>query len=215
MEAARVCLIHGAATTSQVWARVIAALPVEFSISCPDRPSSGDLDTEIEALADAVDGAIVVGVSGGATLCLELAARGLPFRIALAHEPAVGSLLPELLTPMASAFAAGGVDAFATTLYGPSWTSEMAPPDPAAVARDLRMFQAFESGPPLTPVITSVGANSPPIRHEAARRLAEKYDLPLRVLAGAEHAVHLDHPAILAAHIMQLARTSARARNGR
>ena len=206
MGATRVCLIHGAATTSQVWAQVVAALPAEYSIRCPDRPSTGDLDTEIDALADAVDGAIVVGVSGGATLCLELAARGLPLRVALAHEPVVGSLMPELLAPIAAAFITGGVDAFATTLYGPSWTPAMAPRDPDAVARDLRMFRKFEPRPPLALLITSVGANSPPIRHEAARRLAQRYDLPVRTLPGVAHAVHLDNPAMLAKQIRQLAR---------
>jgi len=206
MGATRVCLVHGAATTSRVWARVIAALPGQYSIRSPDRPSSGNLDAEVEALADVVEGAIVVGVSGGATLCLEMAARGLPLRVALAHEPAVGSLLPELLAPMAIAFDTGGVDAFGSTLYGPSWTRAMAAPDPDAVARDLRMFRAFEPAPTLTPLITSVGANSPPIRHEAARRLAERYDLPLRILPGAAHAVHLDSPAMLAEQIRQLAR---------
>lgn len=204
MGTTRVCLIHGAATTSRVWAQVADALPGQYSISCPDRPSSGDLDEEVEALAGAVEGAIVVGVSGGATLCLELAARGLPLRVALAHEPAVGSLLPELLAPLAAAFATGGVDAFAATLYGPSWTPAMAPADPDAVARDLGMFRAFEPGPPLVPLITSVGADSPPIRHEAARLLAASYGLPLQILPGTAHAVHLDNPAELAKRITQL-----------
>ena len=67
------------------------------------------------------------------------------------------------------------------------------------------MFRAFEPGPPLAPLITSVGANSPPIRHEAARLLSDRYDLPLRILPGVAHAVHLDNPAMLANQIRQLA----------
>jgi pimeloyl-ACP methyl ester carboxylesterase len=203
-----VCLIHGAATTSTVWARVCALLPPNLVVSCPTRPSSGNLDTEIDALVGVVTGAVAVGVSGGATLCLELAARGVPFRVALAHEPAVGSLRPGLLAPMAAAYSSGGTEAFARTLYGPSWTPDLAPSDPEAVKRDLAMFRAFEPRPPIGPgrLITSVGQESPPIRHEAAHALGAAFDLPIRVLPHASHAVHLDQPAVLAAAIVELAR---------
>ena len=63
--------------------------------------------TEVDVLIAPVAGALVVGVSGGATLGLELAARGVGFRAAVLHEPAVGSLLPGLLDGVAAAYGAG------------------------------------------------------------------------------------------------------------
>ncbi|MGB9279871.1 MAG: alpha/beta fold hydrolase [Pseudonocardiaceae bacterium] len=205
MAHARICLIHGAATTSRIWRDVVGALPPQWRISCPDRACSGSLDTEARALAALCADAVVVGVSGGATLGWELAARGVRFRAAVLHEPAVGSLVPGLLAPMAAAFVSGGVDAFGATLYGPAWRPAYAPADPDAVARDLAMFQAFEPRPPAPgsgPVTITVGERSPQIRHEAARLLAERFVLPVRVLPGSGHAAHLDQPIGLAALIV-------------
>jgi pimeloyl-ACP methyl ester carboxylesterase len=93
----RICLVHGAATTARIWDAVAGALRALMPaalVEVPERPASGSLDTEIEALLGPTRGALVVGVSGGATLGLELAARGAGFRAAILHEPAVGSLLP-------------------------------------------------------------------------------------------------------------------------
>jgi pimeloyl-ACP methyl ester carboxylesterase len=123
------------------------------------RPSSGDLDAEVAALADAADGALVVGVSGGATLGLALAASG---------------------TRLAGAV------------------------DPQAVARDLAMFRRFEPDAPRAgqgPVVVTVGADSPAVRHEAARALHDRLGLEVRVLPGAGPFVHHDAPGELAAVI--------------
>lgn len=65
--APRVVLIHGAATTSRVWRRVRPLLR-GFDVTVPDRPCSGDLNAEVAALRRVCTGALVVGVSGGATL---------------------------------------------------------------------------------------------------------------------------------------------------
>ena len=91
----RVVLIHGAATTSRVWRHVVPLLAAggPVSVTVPDRPCTGDLATETAALRPSCAGAVVAGVSGGATLGLALAAAGVP-AAAVLHEPAVGSLLP-------------------------------------------------------------------------------------------------------------------------
>ncbi|WP_243407819.1 alpha/beta fold hydrolase [Frankia canadensis] len=195
-----VVLVHGTATTGAVWRRVRRELG-ERRVQAPDRPSSGRLSAEVAALWPLVDGAVYGGVSGGATLGLALLAAGAPLAGAVLHEPAVGSLLPGLLAPVAAAYAEGGVEAFGRALYGPAWTPAEAPPDPAAVDRDLSMFLEFEPLPlPARrgPVVVTVGATSPPVRHRAARLLHERFGLTVRVLPDCGHAAHLEAPAAFA-----------------
>jgi pimeloyl-ACP methyl ester carboxylesterase len=168
---------------------------VTLAIHTPQRAYSGDLDTEIAALEPLCEDALVVGVSGGATLALELAARGVPFAAAIVHEPAVGSLLPGLLAPMVAAYQDGGVDSFATTLYGAQWRPQMAPPDRDAVGRDLAMFRCFEphgAAPGAGDVLVTVGEHSPAIRYEAAEALTREFGYPVTVLSGSGHAAHLE-----------------------
>lgn len=201
--ALRVVLIHGAAVTSRVWDSVVAELQ-DLDIVVPQRACSGDLDREVDALAPLCDGALVIGVSGGATLGLELAARGVAFHSALLHEPAVGSLVPGLLAPMIAAHDSGGVPAFGSALYGPCWAPSDAPDDPSAVARDLAMFSRFEPRAPkvdASQVVITVGANSGPRRHEAARVLSDRFGFRVLPLADTAHAVHLEQPHAYAALI--------------
>lgn len=203
----RVVLIHGAATTSRVWRHIVPLLG-GLDVTCPDRACSGDLAAEVAAVRSLCDGAVVAGVSGGATLGLALAASGVPMRAAVLHEPAVGSLYPGLLDTVRTAYQAGGVTSFAVALYGPSWTPAEAPQDPGAVAGDLAMFSAFEPAAPAAgvgPVVLTVGERSPRPRQESVRRLAEKFGFPVRELPGAHHAVHLDAPAAFADAIKRVA----------
>lgn len=207
----RIVLVHGAATTSRVW-RLVVPLLGGFDVLCPDRASTGDLEAELRALEPLCRGAIVAGVSGGATLGLALAARGAGLAGALLHEPAVGSLLPGLLVPVARAYAEGGVPAFGAALYGPAWTPGEAPPDAGAVGRDLAMFRAFEPAAPAAgegPVILAAGALSPPARHESVRLLSEAFALPVLTIPGTAHAAHLENPAALAGRLRALAAKSA------
>ena len=194
--AARAVLLHGAATTAAVWGPVLAHLG-GITVLAPERPSSGDLETEVAWALPLVDGALVVGVGGGATLGLALAARtDVRLSGALLHEPAVGSLVPGLLAPMAEAYVSGGVPAFAATLYGPRWTESLAPDDEAAVARDLAMFRAFEPAPVAAHhgrVVVTVGELSPQIRHRAATAAGELGAL-VEVVPGAGHFVHHEQP---------------------
>lgn len=217
MPPTRIVLIHGAATTAAIWravSRSLTALHPNVPVIAPQRAYSGDLATEVDALAELCADAVVLGVSGGATLGLALLASGVPLAGAVLHEPAVGSLVPGLLAPMAEAYASGGVAAFGAALYGPAWSARMAPEDPGAVGRDLSMFRAFEPGrlPPLpggaargtaaaataATIMTTVGALSPPPRHQAARALQDHCGLPYRVIEGCGHAAHLERPETLA-----------------
>lgn len=202
MPGPRVVLVHGTAVTPAVWDPLLAALArmgVGDAVAV-DRPSSGDLAVELESLAPSVEGALVVGVSGGATLCLALAASPIRLAGAIAHEPAVGSLLPELLAPVAEAFASGGAHALGRALYGPAWDPSMCP-DEAPVARDLGMFRGFEPGPPgegQGPVLVTTGLESPAVRHLAAARLHAAYGYAVTTIAGARHFAQWDNPEELA-----------------
>ncbi|UGQ12550.1 alpha/beta hydrolase [Yinghuangia sp. ASG 101] len=208
----RLVLIHGAATTARIWDRVLPHLD-DFAVVRPDRPCSGDLGTEVAALADICADAVVAGVSGGATLGLELAARGVPFRAAVLHEPAAGSLAPGLLAPVADALRADGVPGFGRALYGPSWTPADAPQEPGVVHREFAMFRAFEPTPPGPsgpPVLLTVGARSPGPRHAAVAALGRHCGLPWATVPDVSHAVHLDAPRQFAAVIRSHAAGAAR-----
>ncbi|MDX6227751.1 MAG: hypothetical protein QOI76_1141 [Frankiales bacterium] len=197
----RIVLVHGAATTSRIWAGVVAALP-DFEVLTPERPSTGNLESETGFLAQLCEGAVVGGVSGGATLGLALAAAGVPFHAAVLHEPAAGSLVPGLLDAVAAAYHAGGVEGFAATLYGPLWSAADAPADDAAVARDLAMFRGYEPVAPADgagPVLLTVGGDSPPVRQQVQQTLTAKLGVRGLTIAGVRHAVHLEAPHAFAA----------------
>ncbi len=209
----RVVLVHGAATTAEIWSGVrkaLAALVPDVPVVAPQRAYSGDLAIEVGALAEVCADSVVVGVSGGATLGLALLAAGVPLVGAILHEPAVGSLVPGLLASVAAAYAEGGVAGFGAALYGSAWDLAMAPEDPDAVRRDLAMFRAFEPGEGAVDVtgavralpervMSTVGELSPPVRYEAARALRERCGLPYQILDRCGHAAHLERPDLLAA----------------
>jgi pimeloyl-ACP methyl ester carboxylesterase len=228
-------LLHGAATTGAIWAGVRRALGGR-PVFAPDRPSTGDLAGELAALRAAVADAAAAparpgqrhgesaapaglvgessravvfgGVSGGATLGLAALAAGVPLAAAVLHEPAVGSLMPGLLAPMAQAYATGGMAAFGAALYGPSWRPADGPADPDAVARDLAMFLRFEPAAPAStapPIVVTVGERSPEVRHQAAEALRDKLGLRVEILPGCGHAAHLDAPEAFAELLVRVA----------
>jgi pimeloyl-ACP methyl ester carboxylesterase len=203
----RVVLVHGAATDSRVWAATAAAFGERVEVVAPNRPQSGDLDTEVAFLAPLCDGAFVVGVSGGATLGLELAARGVPIAGAVLHEPAAGSLAPGLLDHVAEGLATGGIAGFGAALYGPAWDPSCTTVSLETVAAEFAMFGAFEPGPlgELAARVTlTVGENSPPSRHRAVRALCDHLGADQRQLPGTGHAAHLENGSALVAACRKL-----------
>jgi len=207
----RVVLIHGTATTAGIWDPVLvllAALPT-YEVEAVERPRTGDLDLEVQALAPLVAGAWVVGMSGGATLGLALAMSGTPLAGAVLHEPAAGRLVPDLLTPAADAFARSGTDGLGRALYGPNWNPTMAGSVTDDVtAAELAMFRSFEPGPlPTTcgQVVITHGAISPAIRRRAAKALQRVTDCEVRELADSGHLAAHDNPGGLANLVRSLA----------
>lgn len=198
---ARIVLLHGAATTSAVW-RELAALLDEHEVVMPDRPRTGNLARELEWLAPIARNRWVVGISGGATLGLALAASDVPLAGAVLHEPAVGSLLPDLLAPMRAAFASGGTEAFGRELYGPSWDISMAHGHGDEVtSRELAMFSNFEpaaSRQEQGRIVITVGERSPVIRHRSVAMLSTTLGYPVQQIPEANHFVAVDHAAALA-----------------
>ena len=204
--APRIVLLHGIATTASVWDKVVAelaALGVDDVVAL-QRPCTGSLTEELDAIAPLTVDALVVGQSGGATLALALAGSSHSLAGAVAHEPAVGSLVPGLLAPVAAAFAERGVEGLGSTLYGPSWSLDMAGGDLAVIPGELAMFRAFEPARARTgqgPVLVTVGAASPARRHEAAAALHARLGYEVKTLEGASHFVAWDAPAVFAAVI--------------
>jgi pimeloyl-ACP methyl ester carboxylesterase len=194
LEPVRIVLVHGAATTASVWRPLAAALSNVGEVVTPQRNYSGDWETELGDLAETVRDAFVVGVSGGATLGLELATRGTPMLGAVLHEPAAGSLAPHLLDHVIRALNENGVEGFGRALYGEGWEPSLLPADSDAVKRDLGMFRAFEPTAPTSPlanVTLTVGEHSPRIRHESVEAIAKLTGAKVLVVPGAGHGVQL------------------------
>lgn len=193
----RAVLICGVAVDPPVWDQTAMTLSRNgFTVHVPVRPQSGDLDTEIDALAPLCTGALVIGVSGGATLGLELAARGVPMSAAILHEPAAGSLAPGLLDDVVAGFHADGVTGFGRALYGPKWHRDMTTADADTVGRELAMFRAFEPRPPSidrAAVTLTVGEWSPGARHASVQALSAWTGIRYRVLPDTGHAAHLQN----------------------
>jgi pimeloyl-ACP methyl ester carboxylesterase len=181
----------------------------DHDVLAPDRAMTGNMEAEIDRLAPLCEGAIVVGVSGGATLGLELAARGVEFEAALLHEPAAGSLAPGLLAHVARGFEEQGVEGFGRALYGPAWSAGETTANRATVAREFAMFAAFEPaaiGELADRIILSWGSFSPHPREQSVSALSAHLTIRTRVIQGASHAAHLEAPRSLAEAVLEFTR---------
>lgn len=202
----RVVLVHGAATSARMWDRLVPLLP-DHDVVALTRPRTGDLARELAWLAPQVEGAWVVGTSGGATLGLALASGSVPLAGAVLHEPAVGSLAPSLLSPMVGAFEEGGTTAFARTLYGGAWAPVLVggPVDDAVTARELAMFRDFEPEPLSATagrVVVTVGERSPAVRHASVEALRSAYGHEVLIVPGANHFAAYEAPHQFAATVL-------------
>lgn len=202
----RIMLVHGAASSGAMWKRVRENL-ADLDVDAPERPCTGSLPKELDWLDSISEGAVVAGVSGGATLALGLAARPTTAVALIAHEPAVGSLVPELLSGPLTALAERGVDGFARALYGQHWNPSWLT-NPELVPAEVAMFRSFEPSPALTahiPVLVTTGALSSPVRHQAATRLSEAMGYSTLQIPHAGHLVSAENPAAFAALIRAMA----------
>lgn len=180
-----------------------------------------DLSSLLER--EGVRRAVVAGTSGGATVALA-AALLIPERLSVAvvHEPAVGTLSPELRMLVRGALREGGGLGLQQALAGPITWEALSPRErsdavdrAALVERDAPAFLAWE--PPLacTPaaasVVCTVGERSAPVRHDIARRLSRLLRAPVEPLADCGHLAQLDAPAAFADAIARAATTSTTA----
>ncbi len=175
-------------------------------------PSIDEHVADVIAVLDSVGAsrAVVAGVSGGATIALALALAH-PQRLvaAIAHEPAVGSLAPDLLEAIGAALATGGGAGLCRALAGEdTWdglTAEtvqgLADSD-ALIRADAAAFVAFEPalGEPSTPqpLVCTVGARSGALRRRVAHTLSRRTGAPLVTIAGCAHLPQYDAPETFA-----------------
>jgi pimeloyl-ACP methyl ester carboxylesterase len=152
----------------------------------------------------------LVGVSGGATVALA-AALSHPRRVAVAvaHEPAVGSVAPELRALIRRTLAAGGGVALAQLLAGSrTWDSlpativEAIERDDELLCADAGAFLSFEPDLPAVPggvpLICTVGEWSGALRHAIARSLSERTGAPVAVIPRCGHLAQIDAPQAFA-----------------
>jgi len=221
-----IVLLHGVGVGPETFAELAQLLAVDHRTLVIERPDGGDRAVMLEEQADAVSdtmrsleatGALVVGVSGGATLALLLAIRhpdvvgGL-----VVHEPLVGPHAPDLharFTRAAEHAARGDAEALdvVRSVLGPdTWSAldartqaHLAAGAPRARA-EIPVFAAFS--PTLgelaslrtLPVLATVGSRSGPERDVAAAVLSRLAGAAMMVVPGAGNAAQLDAPAALA-----------------
>lgn len=184
---------------------------------CDGRSAVG-FDVQIGAIANAIAAdppGVVVGVSGGATLALAAAIAGVDGLIGIVtHEPLVGPLAPDLhavITEGAHRLdtsGSAGAAAFCSRLYGPALAADLewarfVDEHHAVVAAEVPEFARFapseESLAAIgVPHLTSLGADSPPMRRAAADVLAVS-GAEVTEIAGAHHVAPASPVAFAAA----------------
>jgi len=226
-----VVLVHGVGFGPGTLTQVARALQDDFRVLVVTRRGYGErsglppaadvadhVDDLLEQAATLTDGPVVVaGMSGGATVALA-AALTEPDRVsvAIAHEPAAGSLSPELRSLVSETLSESGGAGLLRMLAGErTWESldraGRAELDAAGslVAADARAFLAFEPRLPAVPgfvsLVCSVGSLSAPLRHTVAARIAGATGAPIEVLPNSGHLPQLDAPDAFAALIRKYA----------
>ena len=183
------------------------------------------LAEQADAVADTIQAlvgprATVVGVSGGATLGLALGITHPEVVEALVlHEPLLGRHAPGLHRRFAEVAAAAATDDVAAlaavrAVLGERTWQRLAEADRQRIAAgapwarlEIPLFAAFDPseaelhGLRDTPLLTTVGGESPPERHDAALVLATLAGADVVTLPGAGNAAQLDAPRAFAAAI--------------
>ncbi len=225
-----IVLVHGVGFGPETLEELAGALARRSRVICVTRRGYGDrahvppAATVAEHVGDVlgvldeagVSRAVVAGMSGGATVALALA-LAYPERVvtAVAHEPAVGSVSPELRALVFGALRDGGGGELLRTLAGPeTWghlsqdTVEELDASSELVEADAAAFLTFEphlSSKAAAPLVCSVGERSTPLRYTVAERLAARTGAPVAVVPGCGHLPQLDAPAAFAELILEQA----------
>lgn len=181
-----------------------------------DVPSVDGFDDQVTVVADAireVAPTVVVGVSGGATLALACASRGVDGLVgAVSHEPLIGALAPELdarvsnaATELETAPSETAALEFVRGLYGAeSWQRipeagrDWARRHASTIGHDVAQFAEYQPSAhalaSLTvPHLTTVGSVSAPVRHDVAGLLGD-LGSSTAVVEGSGHLVLIDRP---------------------
>lgn len=221
-----VVLLHGVGVGPESFAPLAELLEDTHRVIILDRPGGeggvGPLDQQADKIASAIDaidatGALLVGVSGGATLGLLLAGRHPQVvTAAVLHEPLVGSLAPALHARFArsAALAATSDDAAMEVVRAVMGAATWEALDPAAQAAsiaqaprwraEIARFAAFDPGARTlaalagTPLLVTVGGRSDPDRTEAADVVRRLAGASVAVVPDAGNAVQLDAPEAFA-----------------
>jgi pimeloyl-ACP methyl ester carboxylesterase len=233
-----VVLLHGVGLDPRLFDPVLSMIP---NASAPFRHRYGhdraggaraamaSVEADAAELLDTVAAGrsdrplVVVGVSGGATLALAMAAIGRSgLAGVIAHEPLVGPLAPELhaLVVAAAAELAGGAGsiadraaAFVRRLVGEATWATL-PPEArrfvgehaAEVHAEVPLFAGYaptvdDLAAIVPPLVVSTGERSHARRHQAAAALAALSPATQLVVRGAGHLVHWEQPVAFASMV--------------
>ena len=223
-----VVLVHGVGFGPGTLRGVAAALARQAGVLVISRrgygvragdPPAATVATHVDDLMQALDEAaveraVLAGMSGGATIVMA-AALAHPDRVccAVAHEPAVGSLAPELRVQILAALE-DGADGLMRFLAGertwaalPLGVREWLAAHPWLITADAGAFARYEphfhDAP--VPLISSLGERSSAARFAVAERLSARTGAPVVVVPGCGHLPQFDAPTAFAQLIVERA----------
>jgi pimeloyl-ACP methyl ester carboxylesterase len=230
-----IVLLHGVGPGPGTFHRTARDLAVDHRVVVVERPWDPDRPPTLPDQAAAVDatvaaldleGCVVVGVSGGATLALALAIRH-PERLGgiVLHEPLLGTQVPVLhqrFTDAAHRAATGDEATVAVVrevMGERTWnrsSSHLRASIAHAAARirvEIATFAGFDPsaedlvGLRSLPVLATVGATSDDARRAVAARLAELAGADVATLVRSGNAAQLDAPEAFAELVRSWAAT--------